>query len=179
MAKQMISRVQRFVAVSGVLVALPGCSGAELSRAFGLERSMPDEYTVTTQPPLSMPPSDGLNMPGEGGRKLNDSASVQALETLAPEMALRRGVSQDSAGQHDLIQNVDAAASRPHSGQELRGDGGDLTDQILFWNGKPQDAVVDGEVENRRIRDASAMGRNPASGTTQVKSASKGFLGLF
>lgn len=179
MAKQMILRVQRFVAVSGVLVALPGCSGSDLSRAFGLERSMPDEYTVTTQPPLSMPPGSDLNLPGEGGRKLSDSASMQALETLAPEMALRRGVSQDSAGQRDLVKNLDEAASNPQKGQELQGHNGDLADQILFWKGRPQDAVVDGEAENRRIRDASAMGRNPANGVTHVKSRSKGFLGVF
>ncbi len=67
MAKQMILRVRRFVAVSGVLVALTGCSGSDLSRAFGLERSMPDEYTVTTQPPLSMPPGVISTFPEKAG----------------------------------------------------------------------------------------------------------------
>ena len=33
---------------------LGGCSNTDLSRTFGFSRDAPDEYTVTTQVPLSM-----------------------------------------------------------------------------------------------------------------------------
>lgn len=181
MSKQLILQTQRLAVFTALLAGLQGCTGSDVSRAFGLERSMPDEYTVITQRPLSMPPgSNDLNAPGQGGRPSGDTSSVQALETLAPEMALRRGVGEESSGQKDLVKDVDQAVGAQPSGQEINGVSSDhLTDAILFWKKSAKDVVVDGEAENRRIRDASAFGRNPASGATPAKSASKGFLGLF
>src|SRR3978361_2459132 len=70
------------------LMLLSGCSDG-LSRTFGLTRDAPDEYTVTTRAPLSMPPDYNLRPPRPGApRPQEQSERQQAEEALVPQLAL-------------------------------------------------------------------------------------------
>ena len=57
------------------LILLAGCSGDKLTRTFGLTRDAPDEYTVTTRAPLSMPPDYNLRPPRPGAPVRRSKAS--------------------------------------------------------------------------------------------------------
>ena len=57
------------LAALAAVVALTGCSGDELTRNFGLTRDAPDEFTVTTRAPLSMPPNYQLRPPRPGASR--------------------------------------------------------------------------------------------------------------
>src|ERR1700749_1505982 len=82
------------------LLLLGGCSGDSLSRTFGLTRDAPDEYTVTTRAPLSMPPDYSLRPPRPGeARPQEQSERQQAEETLVPQVALGAPQGGPSAGQ--------------------------------------------------------------------------------
>ena len=48
----------------------------------------------------------------------------------------------------------------------------------MFWKGGNAGSVVDGDAENRRIRENSALGRNPATGATPTVRKKKAFLGV-
>lgn len=50
-------------------LGLSACSGDDLSRSFGLTRDTPDEFTVTTRAPLSMPPDYALRPPRPGAAR--------------------------------------------------------------------------------------------------------------
>lgn len=178
MARYPSLSVLRIVPLLGGVALLPACSGADVSRAFGLERSTPDEYTVTTRAPLSMPPSEQMNRPGSGGRSLDDSPRMQALETLSPNAALHPTTGSDSAGQKALVGEVDET-SRSQDKGGLGKAGAGLTDQLMFWHGGDAGSVVDGEAENRRIQRASALGQNPSTGATPTKKTGGKFLGVF
>ncbi|AQS86772.1 hypothetical protein AA101099_0053 [Neoasaia chiangmaiensis NBRC 101099] len=171
--------VQRALPLLGGVMLLAGCSGNDISRAFSLERSTPDEYTVTTRAPLSMPPSEKLSAPGSGQQAPDESPSMQALETLSPNAALHQSQGSTSAGQSALVGEVDKASSAPNNA-ELGTAGAGLVDNLMFWHGGSAGSVVDGTAENRRIQQESALGKGPASGATPtVRAKSSGFLGIF
>lgn len=147
-------------------LALAGCSGSDVARGFGLQRSLPDEYTVTTRTPLSMPPSEALTLPGAANaNRPDESPRMQALETLSPDVALHPNQGTDSAGQHALVQGASATANGPRNAELGDADAG-FVDSLLFWQGGRAGSVVDGEAENRRIQKNAALGQSFASGAT-------------
>ena len=99
------SRLVLVAALSLGGLSLAACSGDEIERDFGLSRTAPDEFTVTTRAPLSMPTSADLNKPVPGAeRPQEQSSQTQALETLAPDVALRGAGGSTSAGQQALVE---------------------------------------------------------------------------
>lgn len=158
------------VASSGLILAgglmLSGCAGNELSRAFGMERIMPDEYTVTTRAPLSMPPSEKMQLPGAiDAHRPDESPRMQALETLSPEAALNPVQGSPSAGQTALVDQAARAAAAPDNAELGKADAG-FVDNLMFWSRGHVGDVVDGDGENQRIRENSALGRRPTTGAT-------------
>ncbi|WP_203414927.1 DUF3035 domain-containing protein [Entomobacter blattae] len=167
------------VVAGGLLLA--GCSGKDLTRAFGIERSAPDEYTITTRAPLSMPPSDDLQAPREGAlRPQDESPRLQALETLSPNVAIEGANGAESSGQQALVGQANmASTARP--AQEFGQADHSFVNEVMFWNGNREGSVVDGEAENERLKRNSALGKSPLDGATptQKDDDSSGFLDVF
>lgn len=162
--------VMRYGVRLGVLatfgLALAGCSGSDVARGFGLQRSLPDEYTVTTRVPLSMPPSEQLALPGAANaNRPDESPRMQALETLDPDIALHPNEGTGSAGQTALVQGATSAAHSPNNAELGDADAG-FVDSLLFWQGGRAGSVVDGEAENRRIQKNEALGQSFTEGAT-------------
>jgi hypothetical protein len=170
--------------------ALSGCGqGENISRVFGLTRDAPDEFTVTTQAPLSMPPDFSLRPPEPGAPRPQAVSAPQAAEAaLAPGTAL---AGADTAaltpGQQALIQEagppaptgirreVDAQAAQDAPGQSF-------TDKLMFWRSTPPaGVVVDPAKEAQRLRQDAALGQNVTAGDTPIIQPRKGglFDGLF
>jgi hypothetical protein len=157
---------------------LAGC-GADMSRTFGLTRDSPDEFTVTTRAPLSMP---GASRPQE----LTAQQSAEAA--LAPDTALSSNAGPDTAGQNALVAaagptppedirdkvNAEAHLDRPSQG---------LTQRLMFWTASPPaGTLLDPAKESARLREDAALGQPPTVGDTPViqqKKTSSGFLGIF
>lgn len=150
----------------GIMFLLSACSGQDVSRAFGLKRSMPDEYTVTTRAPLSMPPSDSLAMPNENGvRPQEQSIRQQALEILSPDVALEDRKDVSSSGQKALVEDATQSADQERQNELVTQNG--FVDQVMFWkNGKPSDLAVDGAAENKRLHNNLSLGLRPDHGAT-------------
>src|SRR3954447_7642403 len=97
--------------LGGTLVLLAGCSSDKLSRTFGLTRDAPDEFTVTTRAPLSMPPDFSLRPPRPGApRPQEQSEREQAQEALVPDRALNQPQASASAGQEALMAQTGPSA---------------------------------------------------------------------
>lgn len=160
------------------MAALPlGACSTDLSRTFGLTRDSPDEFTVTTAAPLSLPPSYTLRPPQPGApRPQEQSEAQQAQEALVPQTALTAGTAgaaAESPGQEALVAaagpaaprgiraevNQEAAASQDRS----------FTDRLLFWR-KPATpgVVVDPTKETQRLRQNAALGESPETGETPI-----------
>ena len=172
-------------------LVLAGCgSGMDLSRSFGLTRDAPDEFTVTTQVPLSMPPNFNVRPPDPGApRPQQLSEQQQAQEALVPQIALNGPqTGAPSTGQAALVQaagptapgniriEVDNEAAAAANQNES------FVDKMLFWRESPPPGiVVDPQKEAQRIRENAALGRSQDAGDTPIiQPRKKGWLeGLF
>jgi hypothetical protein len=158
------------------VLAFAGCSGDDLSRSFGFTRSSPDEFTVTTRAPLSMPPDLSLRPPQPGAPRPQEQTPTDAAEAaLDPQAALAGPAgASDSPGQEALLQ---AAGPAPPPGirstvdQEAAksSDNQLLTDQLMFWKSPPPPGtVVDAQKEAQRLRENAALGQQPDTGDTPI-----------
>ncbi len=173
----------------GATSLLSACgSGNDLARNFGFVRDAPDEFTVTTQAPLSMPPDYALRPPRPGAaRPQSRSERLQAAEALDPQIALSDPQTGISPGQQALIAQAGPPAPANVRGQVDRQALADqpspgFVDRLMFWRAPRQAGeVVDPQQETDRLRRDSALGQNPATGPTPIiRNQSKGLLeGLF
>jgi Protein of unknown function (DUF3035) len=156
------------------LLLLGGCSDS-LTRTFGLTRDAPDEYTVTTRAPLSMPPDYNLRPPRPGApRPQEQSERQQAAEALVPQLALGTPQGNVSAGQAALLEETGPAAPadiRAKVDQDSNRDNASesFIDKVLYWR-KPntQNVQVDPQKESQRLRQNAALGESPAVGDTPI-----------
>jgi Protein of unknown function (DUF3035) len=179
-----------FATLVSACFTLAGCSSADLSRSFGFTRDAPDEYTVTTQPPLSMPPDFSVRPPNPGApRPQQTSEQQQAEEALVPQTALTgTPTGQPSPGQAALVQaagptppaNIRAEVNGEAAAAAQQND--TFVDKLMFWREpSPPGVVVDPKKEEQRIRENAALGRSQDTGDTPIiQPQTKGWLeGLF
>lgn len=167
-------RPVRFLILGSTLILLAGC-GDKLSRTFGLTRDAPDEYTVTTRAPLSMPPDYNLRPPRPGApRPQEQSERQQAQEALVPQLALSAPAGGVSPGQTALLQEAGPAAPsdirRKIDQDAHKADADDgFIDKLLYWR-KPDDqrAEVNAQRESQRLRENAALGQGPNVGETPI-----------
>ncbi len=159
-------RRARSVVLIGLALPLAGCGG-DVARAFGFARNSPNEFTVTTQAPLVMPPNENLPKPTPGAPRPQDqSPRVAALETLAPDVALQGVAGASSPGQLALLDAVEARAGLPTRHGEITGGAGGIAGDLEFWHSRPSDIVVDDAAEQHRLRADAADGASPDRGPT-------------
>lgn len=165
---------------------LTGCGGTDLSRSFGFVRDAPDEFTVTTQMPLSMPPEFSVRPPAPGTARPQDlSTSQQAQQSLVPQSALiGEPTGQASPGQAALVQAAGPAAP-PNIRARVNGEATaeqqqshSFVDTLMFWRTEqPAGVVVDPQKEAQRIRENAALGRDQDIGDTPIiQPRKKGWL---
>ncbi len=165
----------RLIAPASIVVLLSGCSNSSLTRTFGLTRDAPDEFTVVTRAPLSMPPDFALRPPQPGAARPQEQSDRSLAESaLVPAAALGGTPAGVSPGQAALVRDAGGgtpADIRQRVDQEARLDTSDdgFVDRLLYWR-KPdtQRAVVDPGQEAKRLRDNSALGQSPVTGDTPV-----------
>jgi len=171
-----LTTASRLIAPATILVLVSGCGGfSSLTRTFGLTHDAPDEFTVVTRAPLSMPPDFTLRPPQPGAaRPQEQSDRALAESALVPEAALGGRPAAMSAGQAALVRDAGGgtpADIRQRVDQEARLDTGndDFVDRLLYWRkGNSQKAVVDPAQEAKRLRDNAALGQSPVAGETPV-----------
>ncbi len=162
-------------AAAGLALALAGCSGDDLTRTFGLSRDAPNEFVVTTQAPLSMPPDFSLRPPEPGAPRPGvQSDRRQAEAALVPQVELDPAATAMSPGQQALVADagpnapadirsrVDAEAARDRPDQGL-------VDRLMFWKSAPPAGVlVDPKKEQQRLQQNAALGQSPEVGQTPI-----------
>ena len=168
-------RLARSLLLGSTLILLGGCNGDKIARTFGLTRDAPDEFTVTTRAPLSMPPDYTLRPPRPGApRPQEQSERQQAEEALVPQTALNPPASGQSPGQQALMQEAGPVAPgniRTQVDQDAHNAADDesFVDKVLYWR-KPntQHAQVDAPAEAQRLRQDAALGQSPTVGDTPI-----------
>ena len=179
------ARVRIAASCAASALILSGCGGMnQVYRTFGLTRDAPDEFTVTTRAPLSMPPDFSLRPPRPGAPRPQEQSERQAAEeTLVPDLALNQPTATASAGQDALLAQTGPAAPsdiRRKVDQDARYAQNDQSfiDKVLYWRQpNTQDVQVDPQKESQRLRQNAALGQAPDVGDTPIiKQKPKGWL---
>jgi len=182
--------------LAGAAVALSGCDSAR--SALGMDKQAPDEFSVVTRAPLTMPPDYGLRPPSPGADRPQDqNPRSQAREILLGNTAAGPGdpaaeavaEGKFSKGEAAILSHAGALNPDPTIRQTVNRETTSLVDAdksmfdtLLFWQ-KPQPpgTVVDASKEAQRLREASALGKSPADGKVpQIERKERGWLeGIF
>jgi hypothetical protein len=168
------------------LLSLAACGDVE--RSFGLVRDAPDEFTVETRAPLSMPPTYAIRAPEPGAARPQEISAPQAAEAaLVPDTALGGPPAGPvTPGQQALVQEAGPPAP-PDIRQKIASESSldqpsrSLTDRLLFWKSTPPPgAPIDPVKESERLRENAALGQPPTAGETIIQDKPKSsFLGIF
>jgi hypothetical protein len=166
----------RIVLLASVLLPLAACgSGSDLARNIGLTRDAPDEFTVSTRAPLSMPPDFSLPAPLPGAtRPQEQSARASAEAALVPQTALATQNTTTSAGEAALLNaagpNVPSSIRNQVDREaSLEANNRGFTDKLMFWKtAPPPGVVVDPQREAQRLRENAALGQSVQSGDTPI-----------
>jgi Protein of unknown function (DUF3035) len=169
-------------------LTLAGCNNGTM-QTLGLQRDPPDEFQVTTQPVLAMPPdlnaaATALPTPIPGAPRPQDVAVPQQAEDAMLGGAALEGGTPSTAGDQTFLQHagppappgiredVNALAARDARSQTL----GNRMNPFGISVAKP--ALVDAGQERQRLQKNAALGLSPAAGSTPiVKPKNNGPLG--
>lgn len=167
------------VIAAAVLVA--GCGG-NVKQSLGIAKRAPDEFTVVTRAPLSMPPDYGLRPPRPGERRPQEpTMRSQARGVLVPNATGDNLASAAPAGTGGMTAGDSALLARvgtdPVSGDIRRqidsetarfdADERNLIERMMFWREQPPPGdVVDPLKETQRLQENAALGRSTTDGDT-------------
>jgi Protein of unknown function (DUF3035) len=178
-----------FVASAAGALALAGCSGTwtDVKRGLGMEKVIPDEFAVTSEAPLAVPPDFSLRPPQPGAPPTQLQAPVvQARETVFRASdnkleTLQSGSGSFSPGEDELLKQAGAQAAPANIRQLVTSDGkkgadtASFTDKLLFWKSTPKEApanqVIDPNYEAERLRQASGAASPDGATTTATAAA--------
>lgn len=170
-----LTTASRLAAPLTLAVLLTGCGDTSLTRTFGLVRDAPDEFTVVTRAPLSMPPDFTLRPPQPGApRPQEQGERTQAEAVLSPEAALGAPRMALSPGQAALVRDAGGTPApdiRRRVDEEAKKTATDdsFIDKLLYWRkGDPARQVVDAGKEAQRLKTTAALGQPPGTGETPV-----------
>ncbi len=164
-------------ALAAVALVTAGCS--EVRRTFGQVRSAPDEFSVVTRAPLTLPPglgqqaalpepSPGAVRPQEGTPEDQAARSVFGAVREVPAGARSSGensilnLAGTEAADPDIRRKVDRET------QGLRVANQFLVHRLLGIQPDPVDPVVNPVAETERMRNAAAVGEPVTAGETPV-----------
>lgn len=104
-----------------------GCSG--FRKAVGVDKNAPDEFAVSKQAPLVVPPDFALRPPRPGApRPTEIDSQGQAIEALFGVTAQPAR----SAGEQALLERAGATKAEPEARTLLRDDGTLVADKGVF-----------------------------------------------
>ena len=162
----------RLIAPAALALLLSGCGDGNLSRTFGLTHDAPDEFTVVTRAPLSMPPDFNLRPPQPGAPRPQEQSERSAAEgALVPDASLAAPRTGITRGQMALLRDAGGGAPadiRQRVDQEARTSDDGLVDRLLYWRGDARRAQVDPAREAQRLKQNAALGQSPVTGDTPI-----------
>jgi hypothetical protein len=159
-------------------LALCGCDNVR--SALGVEKTSPDEFSVITHAPLSMPPDYALRPPRPGtARPQDETAQALAKSAITGTPVASTEVNAagaSDAGESKFLQQAGATNVDPNIRQQvdqetatLNAQSDSFVDRLIFWRETPPPGqVVDPAAEAKRLQENAALGKPVTTGTTPV-----------
>jgi hypothetical protein len=171
--------IRKVIFGAAMLLALSGCS--DLSKALGLVKTPPDEFTVVQGTSLTIPPDFELRPPRSPSDKpttptptdkarqivyrQTDKGKTNAAQTATPASTL-------SAGEQALLAKAGAIDADPtirqtvdrETKQELARTTG-FVDDLMFWKSTaPPDESLNSSAEEKRLNENAALNKSVTEG---------------
>lgn len=182
MNKVSYNMVMAFAVIALSTASLSGCSNPK--KALGLNRSVPDEFTVVSKAPLVLPPEYNLTPANESSITAVAETPSQKAESIV--FSLDRKAQVKPVDVKDKSTNkllAMAGATQDNSGiratidKETLGlieDNKGLGDMLLFWNDTVYDPTADtvnAKQEKQRLQSNKKEGKPVTAGETPVVKA--------
>lgn len=183
------SRVPIGTGLVALSLIVAGCSGIS-DQISGKGKYAPDEFSVVSRAPLTLPPDYGLRPPQPGALRPQDTRAQDiAKAALLGAGASLQSTANASTGEQALLGRAGGADADPNIRRIINEesaiyaeDDDTFVDALLFWQDKQQPGlIVDPTKENQRLEEATALGDDPTEGETAViERRQKGILeGVF
>jgi len=157
----------RFLLVAAAGLLLAGCNS--ISPSLGLDPVAPDEFTVVTKAPLTLPPDFTLRPPVPGAPRPQETQPQQQARAallnpgggnvVAPVVTTQNR----TVGEAVLLANAGAVAPDPGiralvdlENAQLLNQGNGFLEQVLFWQ-QPNTDVLDPIAEAERLRTVGGV----------------------
>lgn len=161
-------------------LALTGCS--DVRRSIGLDRQSPDEFSVVSRAPLTLPPSLQANLPKPrpGVSRPQDHSPTQVAAGAVFGGSSRGAAAPTgvkSAGESSLVSQASARDGiDPNIRNKVDQETTQLIvadkswiDSLLFWQTQEKPySVVDPQKEQQRLRQAQAQGKAMDGAATPI-----------
>ncbi len=178
---------KKFIIAVSIALALCGCSN--IKQKLGLVKQGPDEFTVITRAPLTIPPDFDLTPPEPGAPRPQEITPAQtALNAISSYDEGEKSNSDNipSQGEIALLSMAKTSEANPDIRDLIAQDATNFTlrdksfsEKLVFWQQTPDpsEVEVDPEKEAKRIQDNQALGETITKGETPIIARErKGFL---
>ncbi|MCH7539647.1 MAG: DUF3035 domain-containing protein [Proteobacteria bacterium] len=180
------------LAVCGISLALFLGACERIKDQLGLSKTSPDEFSVVTRAPLTLPPDYRLRPPEPGAQRPQEisvqeqvkaalfNASTGQGSSIGPVATVGESALLARAGSSDQNSGIRAIINQDNA--IFAEEGGSFVDALIFWRDPLQpDTVIDAAREDQRLQEAEATGEAPNLGETVIiERRERGILeGLF
>ncbi len=156
-------RLRTLAGLAAAAFALASCS--DVRQSLGIDKTVPDEFTVVRKAPLTLPPDFGLRPPRPGApRPTVVDPTQQAQAALGAAGAVATGDQESTPGELALLREAGANQANADIRQillsettQLAEKDKSLVDRLIFWRTEGED-VIDATAEARRIRETTLAG---------------------
>ena len=162
---------------AGLLSACGGDTGSIL----GLEKKAPDEFTVVSRAPLSLPPDYGLRPPDPNAKRANETSVREEAAALLFDTKRTKRLEDQSrkkftGGELALLTQAEALAADPAIRQvvddentRLAVESETFVNNLLFWKGTEEPGtIIDASAESQRIQENEGLGNPVTEGDTPM-----------
>ena len=157
-------------------VSLSAC--ADISKTLTTTKAKPDEFSVYTRAPLTMPPDYGVRpLPGDEDQINQAASSQQTARRVLLENSRQTVVPVRSAtpGTTALLTRAGVQNAEPDIRQALNREttvfaeeDKSVMDNIMFWKDDKKGTIVNADEETKRIQETQALGQPINDGETQM-----------
>lgn len=166
------------LAVCGIALALSLGACAKVRDQLGLTKTSPDEFSVLTRAPLSLPPDYQLRPP-EPGVARPQEVSVQDRVKAVLYNSSPQGAGSDptaTVGESALLSLAGTGANQSNIRAIINRDNsiyaeedGSFVESLIFWRDPLSgDIIVDAAAEDQRLQEAEATGESASAGETAI-----------
>lgn len=164
-------------------LSLAACDG-NVKDSLGLAREAPDEFTVVSRPPLSLPPDFSLRPPEPGAPPLASAADQQARSLITGQDAAQSASAKAPTASDSFLKRLGADKADPAIRNKLTGDAATPADTSSaktlmdkLSTSKKEEPMVDPEKETERLKQNRDAGKPVNAGDVpEIKPKSESLI---